>query len=100
MQSDTYIFRMDGVAVRLARLKKEAQREWRRKWRQAAPSTAAEWKALAGGAPIGLFQIALILAFPVVLLVRRPCFLFQARATPGWGAGLVGAFLYGRAGLP
>src|SRR5213592_1644543 len=70
MQSDTYIFRMDGVAVRLARLKKEAQREWRRKWRQAAPSTPTEWKALAGEALIGFLKIALIIALPFVVLVR------------------------------
>src|SRR5882762_4313606 len=43
---------MDGVAVRLAKLKREAEKEWRRKWRQklrqAAPANAAEWRALAG----------------------------------------------------
>ena len=40
------------VAVRLAKLKREAEKEWRKKWRQklgkAAPSSAAEWRALGG----------------------------------------------------
>src|SRR2546429_1669155 len=40
---------MDGIAVKLERLKREAQKEWKRKWRQklrqAAPSTPAEWRS-------------------------------------------------------
>src|SRR6266571_6277301 len=95
MQADTYIFRMDGVAVRLARLKKEAQREWRRKWRQAAPSTTAEWKALAGEALIGALKIALIIALPFVVLVRGSVFIYEHGRTPVWVAVLVAAFLTG-----
>jgi len=95
MQSDTYIFRMDGVAVRLARLKKEAQREWRRKWRQAAPSTPTEWKALAGEALIAFLKIALIIALPFVVLVRGSVFIYEHGRTPVWVAVLVAAFLTG-----
>src|SRR5260370_32867093 len=87
------IFRMDGVAVRLARLKKEAQREWRRKWRQAAPSTPTEWKALAGEALIGFLKIALIIALPFVVLVRGSVFIYEHGRTPVWVAVLVAAFL-------
>src|SRR5437660_10485900 len=86
---------MDGVALRVARLKKEAQREWRRKWRQAAPSTPTEWKALAGEALIGFLKIALIIALPFVVLVRGSVFIYEHGRTPVWVAVLVAAFLSG-----
>src|SRR5437660_9792817 len=86
---------MDGVALRVARLKKEAQREWRRKWRQAAPSTPTEWKALAGEALIGFLKIALIIALPFVVLVRGSVFIYEHGRTPVWMAVLVAAFLTG-----
>src|SRR3989440_10380474 len=84
---------MDGMALRFARLKKEAQREWRRKWRQAAPSTPTEWKALAGEALIGFLKIALIIALPFVVLVRGSVFIYEHGRTPVWIAVLVAAFL-------
>src|SRR3989454_6194360 len=54
---------MDGIAVKLERLKREARKEWKRKWRQklrqAAPSSPAEWRALAGEVLLGFLKIAL-----------------------------------------
>ena len=54
---------MDGIAVKLERLKREARKEWQRKWRKklrdAAPSTRAEWRGLAGDVAIGFLKIVL-----------------------------------------
>jgi hypothetical protein len=72
---------MDGIAVKLERLKREARREWKRKWRQklrqAAPSTPAEWRALAGKVLRGLLKIALIIALPFAVLVRGSVFIYE-----------------------
>jgi len=88
---------MDGVAVRLERLKREAAREWKRKWRktlrQAAPSTAAEWRALAGDVALGFLKIALIIALPFAVLVRGSVFIYEHGDTPVWVALLTAAFL-------
>ena len=88
---------MDGIALRLARLKKEAQREWRQKWRQrrAAPSTPAEWKALAGETVIGSLKIALIIALPFIVLVRGSVFIYEHGSTSVWVAVVVAGFLTG-----
>lgn len=90
---------MDGVAVKLARLKREAQKEWRRKWRQklrqAAPATSAEWRVLAGEAIRGLLKITLIIALPFAVLVRGSVFIYVHDKTPVWMALLTAAFLTG-----
>src|SRR5882762_5973308 len=79
---------MDDVAVRLARLKREAKKEWKRKWRkrirQAAPATAAEWRALAGEAVRALLKIALIIALPFAVLVRGSVFFYEHGTTSVW----------------
>ncbi|HEV8511184.1 MAG TPA: hypothetical protein VGQ48_12115 [Gemmatimonadales bacterium] len=90
---------MDGIAVKLERLKREAQREWKRKWRQklrqAAPATSAEWRALAGAAAAGLLKIFLIIALPFAVLVRGSVFIYEHGETPVWLALLTAAFLTG-----
>src|SRR6266850_550302 len=72
---------MDGIAVKLERLKREAAREWKRKWRQklrqAAPANAAEWRALAGEVLRAMLKIALIIALPFAVLVRGAVFIYQ-----------------------
>jgi len=88
---------MDGVAVRLAKLKREAEKEWRRKWRQklrqAAPANAAEWRALAGEVLRAVLKIALIIALPFAVLVRGAVFIYQHGQTSVWLAVLTSAFL-------
>src|SRR6267142_2438760 len=88
---------MDGIAVKLERLKREAQKEWKRKWRKklrdAAPSNAAEWRALAGAVAAGLLKIVLIIGLPFAVLVRGAVFIYQHGGTSVWVALLVAAFL-------
>jgi len=88
---------MDGLAVKLERLKREAQKEWKRKWRkkvrQAAPASAAEWRALAAEAVRALFRIALIIALPFAVLVRGSVFFYEHGTTSVWLALLTAAIL-------
>lgn len=90
---------MDGIAVRLERLKREARKEWKRKWRQklrqAAPANSAEWRALAGEALRGLLKIALIIALPFAVLVRGSVFIYEHGETSVWLALLTAGFLTG-----
>ena len=84
---------MDGIAIKLARLKREARREWRRKFKRKAPATPAEWRALSGDAVRGLFKVVLIIALPFAVLVRGAVFIHEHGRTPVWVALLVAAFL-------
>jgi len=84
---------MDGIALKLARLKREARREWRRQWRQKAPATPAEWRALAGEAVRGLLKVAFIIALPFAVLVRGAVFIHEHGRAPVWVALLVAALL-------
>ena len=90
---------MDGIAVKLERLKREAAREWKRKWRQklrqAAPATSAEWRALAGAVAAGFLKVFLIIALPFAVLVRGSVFIYQHGQTSVWPAVLTAAFLSG-----
>jgi hypothetical protein len=88
---------MDGIALKLERLKREARREWKRKWRQklreATPSTAVEWRALGGAVLSAGLKILLIIALPFAVLVRGAVFIYQHGETSVWLALLVAAFL-------
>src|SRR6266581_3510828 len=90
---------MDSVAIRFARLKREAQREWKRKWRkkvrQAAPANAAEWRALAGAIAGAVMKVALIIALPFAVLVRGSVFFYEHGGTPVWLSVLTAAILTG-----
>jgi hypothetical protein len=86
---------MDDVAVRLERLKREAAREWRRRWRVATRTTSAEWRALAGDAVLAVLKIGLIIVLPFAVLVRGAVFIREHGETPVWIALLVAAFLTG-----
>lgn len=94
-----YISGMDGIAVKLERLKREAKKEWQKKWRkklrQAAPANAAEWRALAGHAAAGVLKIFLIIGLPFAVLVRGSVFIYEHGETPVWMAVLTAAFLSG-----
>ena len=88
---------MDGIAVKLERLKREAQREWKRKWRQklreATPSNAAEWRALGWLVLGAVLKVAAIITLPFAVLVRGAVFIYQHGRTPVWVALFVAAFL-------
>jgi hypothetical protein len=90
---------MDGIAVKLERLKREAQKEWKRRWRkklqQAAPKTAAEWRALAAAALGAVLRVLFIIALPFLVLVRGSVFFYQNSGTPVWVSVLTAAILTG-----
>ena len=90
---------MDAVAVRLAKLKREAQKEWKRKWRkrlkEAAPKTAAEWRALAFEALGAVLQVALIIILPFAVLVRGSVFIYENGTRSVWLAVFTAAVLTG-----
>ena len=89
--------RMDSVAVRLERLKREVQKDWRRKWRQklrkAAPANAAEWRALGAQVLSAIGQVALIIALPFAVLVRGSVFIYEHGTRSVWLAVLTAAVL-------
>ena len=80
---------MDGIAVKLERLKREARKEWK----GAAPATPAQWRALAGEAIRGLLKITLIIALPFAVLVRGSVFIYEHGETAVWLAVLTAGFL-------
>src|SRR2546426_10069410 len=90
---------MDGIAVKLERLKREARKEWKRKWRQklrqAAPSSPAEWRALAGEVLLGFLKIALIIALPFAVLVRGSVFIYEHGTRSVWLAVLTAGVFTG-----
>lgn len=90
---------MDGVAVRLARLKREAKKEWKKKWRrklrEAAPANSAEWRALAGHTAVAFLKIALIIGLPFAVLVRGSVFFYEHGRTSVWLALVTAGFLTG-----
>jgi hypothetical protein len=90
---------MDAVLVRLEQLKREVHKEWKRKWRkklkQAAPKTAAEWRALGVEAIGAVLKIALIIVLPFVVLVRGSVFIYENGTRSVWLAVLTAAILTG-----
>ena len=90
---------MDDIAVKLEHLKREAQKEWKRKWRkklkQAAPKTAAEWRALALEALGAVLNVALIIILPFVVLVRGSVFIYENGTRSVWLAVCTAAVLTG-----
>jgi len=90
---------MDTVAVRLAKLKREAQKEWKRKWRKklkdATPATSAEWRALAGDVGLAVLKVALIIALPFAVLVRGAVFIYEHGTRSVWLAVLTAGILTG-----
>jgi len=90
---------VDTIAAKLERLKREAQKEWKRTWRkklrQAAPANAAEWRALAAAILGAVLRVALIIALPFLVLVRGSVFFYQNGGTPVWLSVLTAAILTG-----
>ncbi|HXO84441.1 MAG TPA: hypothetical protein VN803_02840 [Gemmatimonadales bacterium] len=86
---------MDGIAVKLERLKREAKKEWKRKWRATTKATPAEWRHLAGDVALAFLKVGLIIVLPFAVLVRGSVFIYEHGNTPVWVAVLTAAFLTG-----
>src|SRR6266571_3309778 len=90
---------MDGIAVKLERLKREVRKEWKAKWRkklrQATPSNAAEWRALAAEAAGAVLKVVLIIALPFAVLVRGSVFIYEHGTRSVWLGVLTAALLTG-----
>lgn len=86
---------MDGIAVKLERLKREARKEWKRKWRATTAATPGEWRALAGEIALAFLKVGLIIVLPFAVLVRGSVFIYEHGSTPVWVALLTAAFLTG-----
>jgi len=84
-----------GIALKLERLKREAQKEWKRKWRATTRATPAEWRALAGDVALAFLKLAVIIGLPFAVLVRGSVFIYEHGKTPVWLALLTAAFLTG-----
>jgi hypothetical protein len=79
-----------GIADRLAQLRREAQREWRRRTK---PDRPRDWPALARAALQGLLRLVAIVALPFFVLVRGAVFFYERGRVPAWLALLVAALL-------
>ena len=79
-----------NVAERLAKLRREATREWQRKRKHTATK---EWQQLGGALLQGLLRLLAIVALPFVVLVRGAVFFYEYGNVPGWLALFVAALL-------
>jgi len=86
---------MDGFAARLAKLRREAQREWKRRDKQRKRETVAsrDWRVLGAALLQGLLRLLTIVALPFVVLVRGAVFFYEYGNVPGWLALFVAALL-------
>lgn len=83
---------MGGIADRLAKLRREATREWKRKRKQSRPD---DWGGRRLGAAVlqGLLRLIAIVALPFFVLVRGAVFFYERGRVPAWLALLVAALL-------
>lgn len=81
---------MGAIADRLATLRREAMREWKRKRKQSSPS---DWHRLGATLLQGLLRLVAIVALPFVVLVRGAVFFHEHGHVPTWLALLVAALL-------
>ncbi len=91
---------MDGFAKRLAKLRREAQREWKRrtKERKGPPPKRdarrpVDWRQVAATILHGALRLFAIVALPFVVLVRSAVFFYEHGQVPAWLALLVAALL-------
>src|SRR5258706_7574700 len=84
-----------GNADRLAKLRREARREWkqRSKPRKREAREARDWRLLGVALLQGLGRLVAIVALPFVLLVRGAVFFYEYGAVPAWLALSVSALL-------
>ncbi len=84
-----------GFADRLAKLRREAQREWKRRVKQRKREQVAprDWRLLGAAVLQGLLRLCAIIALPFVVLVRGAVFFYEHGQVPAWLALLVAALL-------
>jgi hypothetical protein len=86
---------MDGFAERLAKLRREAQREWKRRVKRLKREKVSprEWRLLGAAVLQGLLRLVAIVALPFFVLVRGAVFFYERGRVPAWLALLVAALL-------
>jgi hypothetical protein len=90
---------MDGFAERLAKLRREAEREWKRRAKErkrvkrGAPARPPDWRHVAIALLQGLLRLLAIVALPFVVLVRSAVFFYINGRVPAWLAILTAALL-------
>jgi hypothetical protein len=96
---DTVGLGMDGFAERLAKLRREAEREWKRRSTQRKrakgdPSPRrVDWRRLGVALLDGALRLLVIVALPFAVLVRSAVFFYEHGQVPTWLALLVAAVL-------
>lgn len=89
----------ESIAVRLAKLRREAAREWqrrvkerkgKRKREKAAPR---DWRLISVALLQGVLRLVAIIALPFVVLVRGAVFFYEHGRVPAWLALLVAGLL-------
>jgi len=84
-----------GFADRLARLRREAAREWKRRTnqRKRQKREPRDWRLLGVELLQGLLRLVAIVALPFVVLVRGAVFFYEHGNVPSWLALSVSALL-------
>ncbi len=84
-----------GFAERLAQLRREAAREWKRrtKQRKRQKREPRDWRLLGVELLQGLLRLVAIVALPFVVLVRGAVFFYEHGNVPSWLALSVSALL-------
>jgi hypothetical protein len=77
------------IARRLAKLRREALREWRQRSKARAPRPPPDWRLLAGVVLQALLRVLVIIALPFIVLVRGAVFFYEHGHVPTWLALLV-----------
>jgi hypothetical protein len=82
-------------ADRLAKLRREAQREWKQRAKQRTREKTAprDWRLLGFELLQGLGRLVAIVALPFVVLVRGAVFFYEYGSVPSWLALSVSALL-------
>jgi len=84
-----------NIVDRLAKLRREAAREWKRRVKQRKREKVAprDWHLLGVALLQGLLRLVAIIALPFVVLVRGAVFFYEHGRVPAWLALLVAALL-------
>jgi hypothetical protein len=84
-----------GFADRLAKLRREAAREWKQRVKQRKRERVAprDWRLLGIALLQGLLRLLAIIALPFVVLVRGAVFFYEHGQVPAWLAVLVAVLL-------
>lgn len=84
-----------SIADRLAKLRREATREWKRrvKERKREKAPARDWHLIGVALLQGVLRLVAIVALPFVVLVRGAVFFYEHGRVPAWLALVVAALL-------